>query len=96
MGVPVDALAGDRHAARVGASLLAQVGLDDLVAPSVEAYVSCAVALGRDSQRLAALRSDLRTRMQNSALCDGSGFARQFEDACRQMWRDWGAATGRR
>jgi predicted O-linked N-acetylglucosamine transferase (SPINDLY family) len=36
MGVPVVTLRGDRHAGRVGASLLTQVGLTTLIADSVE------------------------------------------------------------
>ena len=50
MGVPVVTLRGDRHAGRVGASLLTQVGLTDLIADSVEEYVEIAAALGRRSR----------------------------------------------
>ncbi len=87
MGVPVVALAGDRHAARVGASLLHAVGLPDLAAPGPEAYRGLALALARDPERLAALRSGLRPRMAASPLCDGPGFARAFEGALRGLWR---------
>ena len=45
MGVPVIALLGNRHAGRVGASLLTQIGLMDLIAKSVEEYVEIALAL---------------------------------------------------
>ena len=38
MGVPVVTLRGDRHAGRVGASLLTQVGLMDWIAGSPEEY----------------------------------------------------------
>ncbi len=52
MGVPVVTLRGDRHAGRVGASLLTQIGLTDLIADSVEEYVEIAVALAGDPARL--------------------------------------------
>ena len=48
MGVPVVTLRGDRHAGRVGASLLTQLGLTDLIAGSIEEYVEIAVALAGD------------------------------------------------
>ena len=93
MGVPVVALAGDRHAARVGASILATLGLDDLVAADEGAYVESAVALARDTTRRARLRASLRATLAASPLCDAPAFARDVEEAYRQLWRDWCAAT---
>ena len=52
MGVPVITLRGHRHAGRVGASLLTQIGLTDLIANSIEEYVEIAVALAGNSGRL--------------------------------------------
>ncbi len=89
MGVPVLTLAGERHAARVGASLLTQVGLQQFVTNSVEAYVDRAVALVRQLGELAAVRRDLRGNMAASPLCDGAAFARDVEHAYRALWRDW-------
>ena len=83
------ALAGDRHAARVGASMLARVGLGDLVAASPEAYVETAARLAADQPALARLRADLRGRIANSPLFDGRGFSRELEAAYRTMWREW-------
>ena len=52
MGIPVVTLRGDRHAGRVGASLLTQIGLTDLIANSVEEYLEIAVALAHNPERL--------------------------------------------
>ncbi len=89
MGVPVVTLRGNRHAGRVGASLLSQVGLTDLIADSVEEYVEIAVALAGDRGRLDDLRRSLRRRVAASPLCDGGAFARKIEAAFRHMWRQW-------
>ena len=92
MGVPVVTLRGDRHTARVGASLLGQAGLAELIAGSAGDYVAIASALAADPERLAGLRSSLRRRMMASPLCDGKSFARNMEAAFRTMWQRWCAA----
>jgi predicted O-linked N-acetylglucosamine transferase (SPINDLY family) len=89
MGVPVVALAGNRHAARVGVSLLYGLGLDELVAATPDAYRRVAVTLARDPGRLVAYRSTLRTRMNQAPLTDAAEFARDIEAAYRDMWRAW-------
>ena len=89
MGVPVVTLIGDRHAGRVGLDLLSRIGLSELAAPDVEAYIALAVALGEDAARRAQLRAGLRQRMLASPLCDPTRFARSFEAALRQMWQEW-------
>lgn len=89
MGVPVLTLGGDRHSARVGASLLAAVGLSEFVSSSRDEYVACAVRLAADPARLAALRTSLRQRMQSSPLLDAEDFTRKLEAAYDTMWQSW-------
>jgi protein O-GlcNAc transferase len=89
MGVPVVNLPGPTAIARGGKSILTNIGLPDLIADSEEHYVSIAAALARDLPRLAHLRRTLRHRMQTSPLMDAPRFAKDFESALRQMWRDW-------
>lgn len=90
MGVPVVTLAGDRHGARVSASLLTQAGLTSLIAPDIEGYVSLAVDLMADEITRKKYRLGLRERLKASALMDGSGFTRTLEEAYRHMWREKG------
>jgi predicted O-linked N-acetylglucosamine transferase (SPINDLY family) len=94
MGVPVVTLAGDRHAARVGADLLHRVGLDDLVAPDEDAYVARAARLAHDRAALAARRAAQRELVARSPLCDRAAFARAMASAWRAMWQRWCSEGG--
>jgi protein O-GlcNAc transferase len=94
MGVPVVTLAGDRHAARVEASMLSRVGLERLVADRPQDYIEAAARLAADLPGLGRLRADLRGRLAASPLCDGPRFTSELEAAFRTMWREW-CATGR-
>ncbi|MFO1320452.1 MAG: tetratricopeptide repeat protein [Burkholderiales bacterium] len=89
MGVPLIALAGDRHASRVGVSLLGSVGLGDLVAADMAAYVDLAAALAADIPRLREIRRTLRDRMKTSPLTDLKRFVGELERAYDSMWREW-------
>ncbi|QCG93032.1 tetratricopeptide repeat protein (plasmid) [Azospirillum sp. TSA2s] len=95
MGAPVVTLLGERHAARVGASLLASVGLADLIAATPERYAETAALLARDPARLRDLRVGMRNRLLGSALCDERRFVRGLEAAYRQSWRAWCAGQDR-
>jgi len=91
MGVPVVTLAGDCHAARVGASFLSQIGRPEWVAASASDYRAICGRLGADLPALAAERTGLRERMRRSSLCDGPGFVRRLEAAFEAMWARRGA-----
>lgn len=87
MGVPVVAFAGDRHAARVGVSLLHAVGLDELVAKDVDGYVATAVRLAADTAKLTEFRASLRDRVRRSPLRDEAALTAAIENSYLEMWQ---------
>jgi predicted O-linked N-acetylglucosamine transferase (SPINDLY family) len=89
MGVPVITLAGNRHAGRVGVSLLINLGLPELIAKDHDDYLDIAVRLAADPARTERYRAALRSRMAASPLCDGPGFSRRIESALRAVWEEY-------
>ena len=89
MGVPVVSRVGRTAVGRAGLSQSFNLGLTGLAAATDEQFVAVAAALATDLPRLAALRQDLRGRMERSPLMDGSRFARHLESAYRSIWREW-------
>jgi protein O-GlcNAc transferase len=87
MGVPVITLAGDRHAGRVGASLLSAVGFQAGIAATPEDYVLTARLLASQPELLATARRHLRADLARSALRDHEGHARAVEQAYRAVWQ---------
>ena len=89
MGVPVIALLGDRHAGRVGASILTNVGLTDFIAKDTDGYIQLAVEMAANTNYLKEIRKGLRERMQGAPLCDARSFASDVETAYQDMWRKY-------
>ncbi|MBL9208848.1 MAG: hypothetical protein JNL92_00170, partial [Opitutaceae bacterium] len=94
MGVPVVSLAGDRHASRVGVSLLNAIGRPQWVASTPEDYLRIARELAGDPVALADEARTLRERVRQSPLGDHAGQSRRFAAALRQCWTAWCGGRG--
>ena len=89
MGVPVITLLGDRHAGRVGASILTNVGLKDFIARDIDSYINLAVKMSANTKKLKEIRMTLRRKMQESLLCDARSFAGNVETSYKDMWHNY-------
>ncbi len=83
MGVPVITRTGDRHASRVGTSLLGTIGAPELIGSSEEEYVNLAVDLAENKVRLQSYRRTLRDQMKMSPLGDYKAFAGNMESVLK-------------
>jgi predicted O-linked N-acetylglucosamine transferase (SPINDLY family) len=92
MGVPLVTLIGRQAVSRIGADILANLEMNDLIAPNREDYVRTAVELARDGSRLDSLRSILRERMRASAIMDYPSLVERLERALRELWQTWCAS----
>lgn len=95
MGVPVISLAGDRFVARCSAATLQAAGLGVCIADGVESYVSRAIELSSDTDRLAAIRMRLREMVTQSCVCDADRYALNMGRVYKAVWRKWCAQTTR-
>jgi protein O-GlcNAc transferase len=80
---------GNTFHSRMGQSILSAVGLQDLVAADVPAYVEKVLQLASQRERRRDLRTSLRTRVRGSPLQDFNGFVRSLEAEYRAMWRSY-------
>jgi predicted O-linked N-acetylglucosamine transferase (SPINDLY family) len=84
-GIPVLTWAGRHMHDRIATVTLEACGLDELVTPTLDAYVETAIALAKDPARLNALRARVRTGFENSPYRDEAGFTRKLEAAYEAM-----------
>ncbi|WP_291726532.1 UDP-N-acetylglucosamine-peptide N-acetylglucosaminyltransferase [Leisingera sp. F5] len=78
-GVPVITMPGKQFSARVAASLLTCVGLDDLIAETPEQYQALALRIARKPEYLAEIKTRLRDGITNGPLYNTELFTRNFE-----------------
>ena len=89
MGVPTLTLPGQTVPGRSGLTAMSHVGLESYVATDKQDYVRRGAALASDLPALAALRSDLRARCQQSPMFHPEVIAESATRAMRIMWRRW-------
>jgi protein O-GlcNAc transferase len=85
MGVPVITLRGDRHASRVGCSLLNASGHPEWIAQNVDDYVRIALQFSRSPETLAAIRPQLRSELMASTLMNHLSHATAFAEAIARL-----------
>jgi predicted O-linked N-acetylglucosamine transferase (SPINDLY family) len=84
-GLPLLTCRGRAFPGLVGASMLSAVGLPELVTSSLTEYEELALALARDPERLAAIRSKLMRNRSTEPLFDTARFTRDLESAYTTM-----------
>lgn len=89
MGVPVITLRGDRFVARVGASLLSNTGMADLIAEDPKQYIEKAIALAADTDRLMRFREEARDVLPATPVYDPKSFVRDLEAAYIGTFESW-------
>jgi predicted O-linked N-acetylglucosamine transferase (SPINDLY family) len=85
-GVPLVTCRGQSFAGRVAASLLAAIGLPELVTDSMDAYEKLIVALAGNPARLQSLRRKLADNRLGAPLFDTDRYRRHIESAYITMW----------
>jgi protein O-GlcNAc transferase len=85
-GLPVVTRLGPTFAGRVAGSLLAAVGLPDLITHSAEEYEALAFKLASEPALLASVREKLMRNLATEPLFDSARSARAIEAAYTIMW----------
>jgi predicted O-linked N-acetylglucosamine transferase (SPINDLY family) len=85
-GLPVLTCRGSAFPGRVAASLLAAIGLDELVTTTADEYERRAVELASEPQALARVRTQLATNRMSMPLFDTTSYTRHLERAYRTMF----------
>jgi predicted O-linked N-acetylglucosamine transferase (SPINDLY family) len=84
-GLPLLTCPGDSFVSRMGASLCAATGLDELICPTPEAYQERAIALGRDPAELQRLRRQLLERHSELPLFDTDAWVGHLESLLERL-----------
>lgn len=79
MGVPVISLVGDRHAGRVGYSILKNCSFENMIALNCDEYVSSAMALSKNYVLLNEFRHEVRKRFVLSLICSSDKYLKSLE-----------------
>lgn len=89
MGVPLVALEGNWVGGRQASTILYALGKPEWVARNEDEYVKIVTQLARDAEGRKQLRTNQRSLMAASPLCNAKGLARALESAFEAMFDQW-------
>ncbi|MFH1985911.1 MAG: tetratricopeptide repeat protein [Pseudomonadota bacterium] len=85
-GVPVITIRGRQFAENMSASILAAVGLPELVTEGLDDFTALAARLASDPPALGVVREKLARNLKTAPLFDTRRFARNLEAGFHQIW----------
>jgi predicted O-linked N-acetylglucosamine transferase (SPINDLY family) len=86
MGLPILTLMGESFASRVAASLVAAVGLGELITHTPQEYTELAIRLAMNPDLLSNIRQRLADHLPGCQLFDSKQFTRNIESAYVAMY----------
>lgn len=89
MGTPFITLSGNSHASRVGASILNNLELSDLIAYSTEEYIQIAKKIAGNIDEISEYKNTLREKLQSSPLMDAISLTRNLENEYKRIYKHW-------
>jgi protein O-GlcNAc transferase len=88
MSVPIITLVGDREYGSMGYSKLSRLGLNNLIAKTLDDYIFAAVNLAMDLNKIIYLKSIIRERALKT-IFNGEEHVSELEEAYQQMWKNY-------
>jgi predicted O-linked N-acetylglucosamine transferase (SPINDLY family) len=85
-GVPILTMRGHSFLARMGSSINARLGMEELDCSSPEQYVAKAIELATNPAMMSAVRSKLAMARHANRFFDTSAFVRSMEEALQIAW----------
>ena len=86
MGLPIVTRVGEQFVARNSYTMMINAGITEGLAWTDEEYIEWGVKLGKHKALRQDIAARLRTSRQTSPLWNGEQFAREMENAYKQMW----------
>ena len=86
MGLPVLTLLGKAYPSRMGASIVHAVNLPELITKSEKEYVSLAIDIATDQEKLIKIKEKLVTNLSIAPLFNTKVFTKHLEDAYKNIY----------
>jgi len=85
-GIPVVTRRGNHFASRVSDSILAAIGLEDMITDDLMGYENLALELAGNGEKLEAVRARLSANLGTHPLFDAAGFVANLETGFEMAW----------